>query len=75
MKVTFRKFPRGEVIAIFPDEVADSNFNLLSYQHVGQHGACSPLLLDELEVCTAVEIAPLLQELIEIGYEGLEVLE
>jgi hypothetical protein len=40
--VIFRKWKdSGDVIALFPEEVADLEGNISSYMHVGQHGAAS----------------------------------
>ncbi|PJE78347.1 hypothetical protein CI610_02722 [invertebrate metagenome] len=47
MNVIFRKFPEGDVIALFPEELADSRGNILSYQTVGQHGAANPELIQD----------------------------
>lgn len=47
-KVIFRIFPEGDVIALFPDEVADMHGNIMSYQRIGQHGAADPELINEL---------------------------
>lgn len=54
------------VIALFPDEVADSKGNIDSYQHIGQHGAASPELMDNMRA-DANDYAALATEL-----EGLE---
>lgn len=74
-KVIFRKFPDGDVIAIFPDEVADPDGNLLSYMHVGQHGAASDDLIDELQPASRTEYYPLLDELMGRGYKNLKVIK
>jgi hypothetical protein len=68
-KVVFKKFPEGDVIAIFPDEVADPHGNLMSYMHVGQHGACSPEQLHLLDDATPEEYAPLKKELESLSPE------
>ncbi len=73
-KVILRKFPEGDTIALFPDEVADHHGNIMSYQRIGQHGAASPDLVYELEPCTKSEASKLLKELESIGYDDLEVL-
>ena len=74
MKVVFRKFPEGDVIALFPDELADSRGNILSYQIAGQHGAASPLLVDDLDEAIEDEFSGLLKELIhQAGYTDLTV--
>ena len=38
-KVVFRKYPDGEIIALFPGEKwNDTSEMVTSYQHIGQHG-------------------------------------
>lgn len=67
--VVFKKFPEGDVIALFPYEVADPSGNIMSYMHIGQHGAASPELVQELEDATPAEYGNLQKELERIGYE------
>lgn len=38
VRVVFRRWPNGDVIALFPEIEADPNGNCSSYMHVGQHG-------------------------------------
>ena len=65
----FRKFDDGDVIAIFPDLAYNSYSSLVtSYQTIGQHGAASIELLDDLDVPTKEESAELIAELARIGY-------
>lgn len=74
--VVFRKYPDGEVIALF-SEIPHDNRGLLcsSYMHVGQHGAAScPNVSRETEPASPFEYAPLKKELEWIGY-NLEVRE
>jgi hypothetical protein len=71
--VVFRVFPEGDVIALFPNDICDARDNITSYQHVGQHGAASPSLIEELRPATPKEYGPLKKELESIGYE-LEVI-
>lgn len=67
-KVSFRKFPDGEIIAVFPEEQWGSN-TVASYMHEGQHGGCDPKLLEELPVASEQERKELFQELtVTIGY-------
>lgn len=75
--VLFRKFNKGQdVIAIFPTIAADLRFNAQSYQHIGQHGACSPDLLHNVTTkATREEYGPLLAELRSIGYNDLKVVD
>ena len=73
MRVIFRVFPEGDVIALFPNDIADHENNLMSYMRIVQHGAASPDLIKELRPATPKEYADLLSELNRIGYESLEV--
>jgi hypothetical protein len=69
-KVIFRKFPDGEIIAMFP-EVAwnDDRDTCCSYLHLGQHGAASYRLIGDTEPVTKKEYAPLYRELTkQVGY-------
>lgn len=64
MKVVFRKFKEGDVIALFCDSASDCNFgNVMSYQHVGQHGEASRDLGLKLKLATPEEYADLKREL------------
>lgn len=65
--VSFRKFPDGDLIALWDDN-SDSPGFITSYQHIGQHSAASPELLSELETATSEEYLPLLVELENRGY-------
>lgn len=65
--VSFRKFPDGDIIALWEDDSASPGF-ITSYQHVGQHGDASPELLDELENASPEEYQSLLAELENGGY-------
>lgn len=69
-KVIFR-FWLGEVIALFPEIVADqSPYYCLSYQHIGQHGACCPVpIVAHSRPATKKEWRPLYDELTRIGYK------
>lgn len=68
--VHFHKFPEGDVIALFPDLPATPPY-ITSYMHIGQHGDASKDLMVDLERATSAESAPLLKELISIGYDNL----
>jgi len=72
-EVIFRKFPEGNLIAIFPFEEWDYNGNYSSYMHIGQHGSCHPDLAKELIRPDKEEYQDLFTELESIGY-NLEVL-
>lgn len=68
-KVIFRKFKGGEVIALFPQEPAKSDgWECMSYMHQGQHSAASPRIVDNTKAATPKEYAPLVAELLSIGY-------
>jgi hypothetical protein len=68
--VIFRKWSKkdgGDVIALFP-EISEGNGLILSYQHLGQHGAASPGIVYATKAATPSEYAPLKRELEQIGY-------
>ena len=68
VKVKFRKFEDGEVIALFPEEKWNED-TIASYLHVGQHGGASPELVNDLKPATKKEYAELKAELESLGYE------
>ena len=70
INVAFRKFEDGDIIAVFLDNnyKKESGGFYLSYMHNGQHGDCSPKLIEELEIATEAEYAPLKKELESLGY-------
>lgn len=77
MNVSFYIESNGEyenVLAVFPEEIANSCGNVMSYSTVGQHSACSKEYVRELKKATAEQYAPLLQELKGEGYNDLTVL-
>jgi hypothetical protein len=39
LEVIFRKYPKGDVIALFPYEIENHKGEILSYMHVGQHSS------------------------------------
>jgi hypothetical protein len=81
--VIFRKWkPRrefdeegGDIIALFPTIPSDSDnyYNVLSYQHIGQHGGASPDIVSDTVPATPSEYAGLLKELHSVGYRSLNV--
>lgn len=71
-QVVFRKFPEGDVIALFPNEKADFEGNIMSYQYLGQHGGACPSLALDLEVPSIEEAQELFIELKRVGYDDLE---
>jgi hypothetical protein len=65
----FRRYPDGEVVALFPTIPADPQGHCLSYLHVGQHGAADPShVIDHTRPARPDEYADLMDELIRIGY-------
>lgn len=68
--VIFRVFKKeGDVIALFPYEIADSKGNCSSYQKIGQHGAADfEHCLKITRPARASEYESLLKELRAIGY-------
>lgn len=75
-KVIFRQWPDGDVIAIFPQIAGDmSPYTCLSYEHIGQHGACDPLLvMRKTKRASRRAFEPLEMELASRGY-SLEIIE
>jgi hypothetical protein len=72
-KVIFRKYPQGDVIALFPRIPFDNRGNLClsySYQHLGQHGGADfAWVIDQTFLATPKEYASLAKELRDIGYK------
>ena len=68
-KVVFRKFPDGEIIALFPElHNYMESWLIESYIHIGQHGAASYHVVSETKLATPNEYADLKDELESIGY-------
>ncbi len=68
-KVIFRVFKEGDVIALFPSELADNRGNCMSYMHIGQHGAADYNgLVRTTRLATEAEYKALARELTSIGY-------
>lgn len=67
IRVIFRAFKSGEIIALFPD-IKQGNGLILSYMHIGQHGGASPNIVSDTKPATPEQFAPLLNELTGIGY-------
>lgn len=68
-KVIFRKYPDGELVALFPELPAtpDPSF-CLSYSRIGQHSTATPDLVRTTKRATESEAASLKTELERIGY-------
>ncbi len=68
MKVIFRKFKEGDVIALLPE--GEANFGrVVCYQHLGQHGEADSSAPQFTKPASEAEYLPLLRELQHI-YEG-----
>jgi hypothetical protein len=68
MKVIFRKFKDGDVIALLPE--CEANYGcVMTYQHIGQHGEAYLTVTQITKPATEVEYCGLLSELQRI-YEG-----
>jgi hypothetical protein len=68
VKVIFRKFPEGDVIALFP-EVDQGRGLIGSYMTIGQHGDAAKSLITDLVPASKEEYAKLAAELERIGYD------
>jgi hypothetical protein len=68
--VLFRRFPDGDVIALFPylPACALNSWYCMSYMHIGQHGAADPRIVYDTRPARPREYAALKAELIRIGY-------
>lgn len=76
LPVVFRKFGKnGDVIALFPTVPATPNpYEMMSYMHVGQHGAASDDLASVTVAATPADYKDLLRELTNVvGYTNLVV--
>jgi hypothetical protein len=67
--VIFRKFRDGEVIALFPYEIADHNGAVSSYMHVGQHSGADLGIIQDTKPASPEEYGDLAAELRSIGYD------
>jgi hypothetical protein len=68
--VIFRKFPDGDVIALFPCLPAEclDHWPCQSYMRVGQHGAADPCIVHDTRPAKPRDYAALKAELERIGY-------
>ncbi len=70
-KVVFRKFKKGDILALFPGIESGRGF-VESYQHIGQHGGADYRhCIDVTKPATPEEYSDLQQELESIGYNLL----
>jgi hypothetical protein len=74
-RVIFRKWSNGNVVALFPREIAAMRVTYcMSYMHIGQHSAADISIIDDTKPATPEEYADLKAELERIGYD-LEVFQ
>lgn len=75
-QVIFRKYvDENEIIALFPNEIANSNGECGSYMHNGQHSPADyKLVIENTTAATKEEYTPLYNELVAIGYDDLQVI-
>ncbi len=69
--VIFRKYPDGDIIALFPIIAVDTiGYNCESYMHVGQHGAANPrIVVSQTKLAKPKEYRVLKKELeCQVGY-------
>lgn len=71
VKVYFRVFPDGDVIALWEGSEQSPGM-MSSYQHIGQHSDASRELVNTLRKATTGEKCHLLHELASIGYRVLD---
>ena len=69
LKVVFRKFDNGEIIAMFPQFTNKRNYRIDSYMHIGQHGECDPMITNITKLATESEYESLLKEIQSIYHE------
>ena len=69
--VMFRKYKdSGDILAVFPHDIADFKYNVTCYERVGQHGAGDyNACLDLTVPALPNEYRALQRELISIGYD------
>lgn len=77
IKVIFRMWPDGDVIALFPEIPSDYQGYLCeSYMHVGQHGAADTgAVIDQTRPALPEEYRGLLRELGGRGYTLLNIMK
>ena len=75
-EVIFRIYQsENEVIALFPNEIANSDGDVGSYTHFGQHSIADyDLVMQQTKPATKEQYTQLYNELVRIGYNDLEIL-
>lgn len=67
-KVTFRKEPEGNVLAVFPEVVFNNMNHVQCYSQIGQHSACQEQYYNKLPKATPEEYKEIKNELDNLGY-------
>lgn len=75
-RAVFRKYPDGQIIALFPDIPWSEDGSVTSYMHVGQHGAAYyKQVIDSTTPASEEDYSALLEELETIGYDNLRIVK
>ena len=75
-RAVFRKYPDGQIIALFPDIPWSEDGSVTSYMHVGQHGAAYyKQVIDSTTPAREGDYSALLEELETIGYDNLRIVK
>ena len=76
-EVIFRIYQsENEVIALFPNEIANSDGYVGSYMHFGQHSPADyDLVIKNTNPATKDQYTQLYNELVEIGYDDLKIIQ
>ena len=75
-RAVFRKYPDGQIIALFPDIPWSEDGSVTSYMHVGQHGAAYyKQVIDSTTPASEEDYSALLAELETIGYDNLRIVK
>lgn len=71
IKVIFRKWNDGDILALFPEEIVpQTSYNCYSYACIGDYGLADPILcMRETVLATPKEYAKLLKKLQYDGYD------
>ena len=71
LKVVFRKFNNGEVIALFPEiKFGCPHYEIMSYMHIGQHGEVDHYaVVEQTTLATEEEYQALLNEIKSIYHD------
>ena len=70
IRVIFRIFPQGDIIALFPEIPWNQWGDITSYQHIGQHGPAEyDYCIKISKPATPKQYAELKRELISLGYQ------